>query len=270
MKKITFLLLTILILASCSKENEPIEDLSSEFKEVELTQVIHYKNLQYEIQFTKNSNDELEPISKVPDVLLSLDDKEELATVIDGNNIYLFDDEKSKFDYYGRDYEAFKQSRIDNELGNFEKTNNLTSRAAIPLSISNFRYYALIYHHANFGGVRLGDRLTEWGQLKYLNSIRWDNEMSSIKIHHDFIYPRYGSWSYKQANRRQFFFYTRSKWRGRSLELHGDYWRLPYPNAYYYGTANMSNLLKGFLSLGNWNDKVSSIDIFENGRSLIH
>ncbi|CAZ96613.1 hypothetical protein [Zobellia galactanivorans] len=265
MNRITIIpLLVAFLVISCSKDsNENYSDSTLKIQP-DFTQKIYYKNNTYEIGFKENGEGEYHPITKIPMELQNLEEKPNLATVIDGDDIYLFDDEKSKFAFYNMDYSAIITSRKNNLTSktNKNEASALAAGPSISFTVSNFNANVLCFEDIHYKKEKL--IISNFSQLRDLHPLKFGNKISSLRINTAFVY------SYpNHSERRKIIFYQHPEFDGRSIEFYTNY-RLPAPYTNYFGHRDLTKLKHGFLNLSNWNDKISSIDVIQGNTSLIN
>lgn len=247
MKKLILLTCLCLLIISCNKEESNLEVSNEDL----ITETYYYMGNTYEIQSKLNSNGDLEEIEEIPKTLVDAFTKPNLATVLDGDVIYLFDDEESKFEHYNMDYVKLVKSRNDNP--------------SIKTDVESSKTQSNIYSGVNcyldilFGGGRMN--FTSLNDLKNLTTINWNDKISSLYVSP----PYYRLNNYQYPNGNYVIFYEHANFGGRSLEFFAA-----------DGFHTIDGLGVGFRRLKdirsggkNWADRISSIDVVVNGFSQI-
>ncbi|UOY07676.1 beta/gamma crystallin family protein [Muricauda sp. SCSIO 64092] len=244
---LVFLPLLFFFFLGCSEENT--QDLENDvivFEDYDFIQTFIYKGESYDVKFKERPNGDIDPITKVPDVLLNLDKQPELATYVDGDTIYFFDNEKEEFDFFNLDYGALITSREDRN----------TSLTASSSGISAFNANVRCYEHDNFLGRRIYP--TRASHFRNLSEIGMNDKMSSIWRN-----KNYGA-DYREDFKVKF--YEHSNFRGKSLS---GSWDLDANGDFVIRSLRTRTLSRFVFRTKTWADKISSIDVLFYGISTI-
>lgn len=268
--KFAFIFLTgIICLGSCTKETNIEED---PYISEGLTQTYHYKDQSFEIRFTEDSEGNLNPISEIPNALKNLEELPNLAIVHEGLNIYLFENEKEKFEYYNMDYSSIVNSRKENaQVENNLIESNHNSRKKSPFIekssgsslVSQFNANAKFYIDSYWGGSRLN--ISSMTQLRNLKDANFNDKISSINISPSFHNPYNAPGS--SSSRRKVICYEHANFGGRSIEFTSSFWHQSYNGIWYYGHRRLKSVSVALFK--NFNDRISSIDIIQYNNSLV-
>ncbi|XLS30562.1 hypothetical protein ACJD0Z_06985 [Flavobacteriaceae bacterium M23B6Z8] len=273
MKQIKILfssVIIVLMLVSCSNDKDTIVERPNSSEHVLKNSIIinyfHYEGSTYEVMFKEDSDGNLIPIDEIPDVLKNAASLPQLATVIDGSDIYFFKNEKEKFDFFKLDYELLLTSRKKD----FVRPTNLTSTdryVSIPFTTNNFNNNVFCFQNINFDAGKLA--ISNFLDLKDLRRKNFNDKIGSIAINPNFVIPRLNGTTLPYTFRRQIIFYEDINFRGRTIEFYFDYTNRD-PYRYYFGHRRLRSLTFGFFGTRTWNDRISSIDVIENGMSYIN
>lgn len=250
---------SLCVLISC--QNEELEELSSENL---IVYTVHYKGKTYDLSYSESGED-LQLIGEVPEELNKLAELPELATVIDGNDIFAFDNEREKFEHYGIDYSEIQNSRKG--IISIDKKNIEPISKSVASSSSNIVYEfnskAKFYIDSYWGGSRLN--ITSMSQLRNLKNASFNDKISSINISPSFQNPLNVTGSH--PSRRTVICYEHADFDGRSVEFTSSFYYQYYGGSYYYGHRRLKSLSIALFK--NFNDRISSIDIIQYGSSLV-
>ncbi|NDV43383.1 hypothetical protein [Flagellimonas sediminis] len=245
MRKLFFLLVSILVI-SCSNEGIPTEEITDQNQT--LVSKFYFKGTFYTIEYYEDADGNLQPLSDIPDALKGLDNLPELATVINKEAVYFFENEQEKFNFYNDDYEKLLESRKN--ASNFDSKN--------PAIVGPFNTYVKFYQDSYLKG-NIMTNINSVDDLKNLKSVNFNDKASSCTISSTFKYP-YGTTNYNQT--RRVIMYEHADFKGKSIEI-SNYYISPG----IFGHERFKSLSSALFS--NWDDKISSIDIVLNGVSEV-
>lgn len=258
--RLTLLAIFLIGMHSCSTEEsinsideiESIEEQAAIEETVNL--VFHYKGVEYPLEVGIDINEEF-VFPEIPDELLVAKNKENLATVVSGDQIYLFDNEQSSIEYFSNQKTA--------KSSNF----NRSAARGRSFSVSDFNRFVRAYEHDNFTGKKLN--ITQGYQLRDLKRIGFNDIMSSIAIDTQYqnIY-----------NGDLVTLYEHKDFKGKSLKFTCETDKV----RCHYISGNSNNMEPGrtyrghrkfrmisFKLFNKWADKTSSIDVKFGGSSVV-
>lgn len=243
MKKL-FLLGIGLLAISCSTEN--MTENVPEENQV-LSDKFYFKGSFYTVEYYEDAEGNLQPLGDIPSALKGIDDLPELATVVDRDITYFFENEAEKFEFYNDDYGKLLDSRKN---GSLQERN--------PAIVGPFNTYVKFYQDSYLKGNIMS--ISSVDNLKNLKSVNFNDKASSCSIPNAFRYPN-GTFDYNQS--RRVIMYEHADFKGKSLEI-SNYTITPFS---LYGHERFKSLSSALFS--NWNDKISSIDIVVSNVSQV-
>ncbi len=255
MRNFLLIMISFLFVISCTDEVNETFEASSNEPQYDYSEKIHYQGVVYEIKYKRTPDGGLETVSDIPDILSKLENLPELATVIENDEIYFFDDLKSQFEFYNLDYEAYIHSNAKGLSDDPAKAN---------FSVSLFNDGVRAYEHDNFSGKRL--HINSVNDLRNLKSVNFNDVMSSVAVWTH--YPTYPFVS-QPHNGDYVIFFEHSDWKGKSLAFKGDplFTYVGGDGRQYRGHHKFRDLKMTWLS--RWADKVSSIDVLIANLSIV-
>lgn len=236
MKKVAFILL-VMIISSCSIEDNNQENLSIEKHSIFINDELYY------YEFTMNSND-----SSDVEILESLDGEFISNFFEKNNNAALYVGEGGVFKYY-TDYdkmlEAIGGEFKDSIEGGVD--NNLTKQQAPEIDNG----YLTLFEHEDYQGESIGFSVGFSGtEITNLNDYNFADITSSF-VFNGLVYPNY------QSNQYLITFYDDRNFEERSTTF-DTHDRQPWN---YYEENDLRDLRWGWPFTRNWNDRVTSIRI---------
>lgn len=255
--KFVFMLFFLIVITSCSKE-EVVIDSTGELPETSETAslVYNYKGIDYPIQVEIDGNGEY-IFQELPEELKKLENIETLATVVEGNKLYFFDNEQESLDHF-----------YDEKTAKSSNSDALRSGSSY-FDVSAFNRNVRAYAENWSNGKKL--TITQGYQLRDLTKVGFNDVMSSIAIDTEYQNVYVGDvvtlYEHKDFEGRSLKFICEFQWSEPFCQFISGASHNMIPGRLYRGYGKFRHI--PFKLVRRWADKVSSIDVKFGGSSVV-